>query len=385
VADEGTIYRMSPAGALTTLVEFNQSGGTLRGSTPAGELAIGNDGSFYGSTLAGGVLGAGTIFKVTPFGSIQTLVEFQGSDTPRGEAPNGLCRAVDGNFYGTTYRGGNFNVGTVFKVTPAGALTTFFDFPSSGGGFLPRGRLVQGSDNNFYGVTEFGGQGNFGTVFRITPGGVLTTLVEFTGTDSFNGHTNPGARPQSGLVRATDGNFYGTTLGGGHFERGTLFKVTPAGALTTLIEFAGIASTARGGEPYGQMIQASDGNLYVTTVNGATGGGGTVYRVRFGPKPVSQSASAITATGATLHGLVNPNGNSTAVTFELSTSPNLTGAMTISAGGLGAGSADQPVAVGANGLSANTTYYFRVTAQNGENPNRQLGEILRFVTTTSAQ
>ena len=137
----------------------------------------------------------------------------------------------DGNFYGTTELGGvnGPDVGTVFKITPSGTLTTYsFDFID---GWHPLAALVQGSDGNFYGTTVDGGQYEFGNVFKITPSGTLTNLYSFAGSD--------GVQPRAGLVQGSDGNFYGTTFDGGPYGVGTVFKMTPSGTLTTLYNFAG--------------------------------------------------------------------------------------------------------------------------------------------------
>ena len=147
-------------------------------------------------------------------------------------------QGCDGNFYGTTEWGGADNFGTVFKLTPGGVLTTLVEFTGTTGsnkGSYPRAGLVQGFDGNFYGTTYYGGASNFGTVFKLTPGGVLTTLVEFTGTAG----GNIGINPNAGLVQGGDGNFYGTTYYGGASGIGTVFKLTPGGVLTTLVEFTG--------------------------------------------------------------------------------------------------------------------------------------------------
>jgi uncharacterized repeat protein (TIGR03803 family) len=132
-----------------------------------------------------------------------------------------------GDFYGTTYAGGiktlgcQSGCGTVFKITPLGALTTLYTFHGRDGQG-PIAGLVQGTDGNFYGTTSGGGAHGVGTVFKITPAGALTLLHSFGGAD--------GAAPEARLLQASDGNFYGTTvLGGGANNDGAIFKMTPAG------------------------------------------------------------------------------------------------------------------------------------------------------------
>jgi uncharacterized repeat protein (TIGR03803 family) len=259
----------SPAQTFTSLFSFNGS----NGSAPLYmALVQGTDGNFYGTTSAGGIYGYGAVFKITPGGKVTVLHSFDGTD---GEYPDGgLIQGTDGNFYGTTVNGGTSGYGTIFKMTLAGTLTTlhgFAGYPSDGG--WPYDVLVQGTDGNFYGTTNIGGAKNNGTVFKITAGGTLTTLYSF----SFTGGGGDG--PTGGLVQGTDGNFYGTTMSGGTIGVGTVFKMTPAGTLTTLHSFDG----TDGAYPFAGLIQATDGNFYGTTFQGGTHSGvtigGTVFKI----------------------------------------------------------------------------------------------------------
>jgi len=261
----GTIFKVTPAGTLTTLYNFGSA--VSDGAHPS-SLIPGADGNLYGTTSQGGTSNNGAIFRITSAGALTTLYSFGGS----GGSPNSLMQATDGNFYGTTN-----NVGTVFKFTPAGTLTTLHVFQGPEGS-VPAGGLVQGSDGNLYGMTEFGGTGpcqsslpadkGCGTIFRITPAGSLTTIYSFQVTD--------GANPVNSLIRATDGNFYGTTEFGGsgacanqnqdlpNNGCGTIFKITPAGTLTTLYNFGSLVTGGVLSNGVG-LIQAKDGNFYGTT------------------------------------------------------------------------------------------------------------------------
>src|SRR6267378_1166542 len=134
----------------------------------------------------------------------------------------------------------------------------------------PQAPLIQGTDGNFYGTTSQGGASNAGTVFQLTPAGTLTVLYTFTG------GTTDGATPNAGLIQATDGNFYGTTVNGGAFSTGTVFQLTPAGTLTVLHEFAGGTD---GAAPVAGLIQAADGNFYGTTTQGGASNAGTVFQL----------------------------------------------------------------------------------------------------------
>jgi uncharacterized repeat protein (TIGR03803 family) len=155
---------VSPAQTFTTLASFNGP----NGYEPQAPLVQGNDGNLYGTTFGGGAHGVGTIFKIAPGGTLTTLYSF-GTAMNDGGAANGLIQASDGNFYGTSANGGADNGGTVFKITPGGTLTTLHSF-SGPDGYTPVAALVQGADGNFYGTTNYSGKGA-GTVFKITPGG----------------------------------------------------------------------------------------------------------------------------------------------------------------------------------------------------------------------
>jgi len=271
--DQGTVFEITPSGTLTTLYSFCSQVNCPDGAHPYAGLIQARDGNFYGTTPYGGTgcpYGCGTVFEITPSGALSTLHSFNGSD---GASPYaGLVQASDGDFYGTSSN-------TVFKITPSGALTTLHSFNGSDGDEAV-GELVQASDRNFYGTTVRGGGSNdwchegCGTVFKITPEGALTVLYRFGYTD--------GAYPYAGLVQASDGNFYGTTSFGGvvNFE-GTVFKITPSGALTTLYSFCSRDNCSDGAQPQAGLVQASDGNFYGATagVSDCSLTCGTVFRL----------------------------------------------------------------------------------------------------------
>jgi uncharacterized repeat protein (TIGR03803 family) len=286
----------SPAQTLTTLYSFCTQTGCTDGYVPEAGLVQATDGNFYGTTYAGGAnttgcggFGCGTVFKITTGGTLTTLYSFDGVDG--GNPSAGLVQATDGNFYGTTAQGGVYtswcnrgSCGTVFKITPSGTLTTLYSFCSQASctdGANPTSGLIQADDGNLYGTTEYGGIinlgecgggvfGSCGTVFKITPSGTLTTLYSFCPQAS----CTDGANPASGVIEAGDGNLYGTTLFGGSlwWLPGTVFKITPSGTLTTLYSGFGV------GNPSG-LVQATHGNLYGTTNNGGAGGQGTIFTI----------------------------------------------------------------------------------------------------------
>ena len=266
--------RAQGAATLTTLAGSTLASGELFSAS----LVQGSDGNFYGTAADGGANtdSHGTVFKITPAGVVTNLHNFSGPD---GLVPAaGLVQGTDGNFYGTTTQGGATYVdgntpgnGTVFRITPAGVLTTLHSFTGyPADGQSPKGTIIQGSDGNFYGTTEGGGTVGGGTVFRLTPSGVLTILYSL-------GNGYDGAQPDAGVIQGSDGNFYGTTRLGGN-GAGTVFQVTPAGAYTTLYSFARLGTSA-GADPVAALVQGSDGNFYGTTETNGIDGAGTVFRI----------------------------------------------------------------------------------------------------------
>ncbi len=249
----GTVFSIAPTGALTTLHSFSWGDGAIPGTG----LVQGTDGRFYGTTSLGGANGHGTFFRMEPDGMLTTLRSF----AVDAELPNdGLVKGADGSFYGTT-------TDRVFKITPTGTLTTIVFGLGPPGGNQSEGGIALGSDGDLYGTTSAGGDNVAGTVFKVTPDGLLTVLHSFAYDD--------GAFPRAGLVQGTDGSFYGTTTQGGTGGSGTVFKITPSGALTTLLSFAG----SEGSDPYAGLLQGTDGNFYGTTTQGGTGGSGTVFKI----------------------------------------------------------------------------------------------------------
>jgi uncharacterized repeat protein (TIGR03803 family) len=202
--------------------------------------------------------------------SFRTLANFDGTN---GENPRyvSLVQGLDGNFYGTTGIGGAYGLGIVFKVTPGGTLTTIYSFcsePKCPDGWEPFAGLALGSDGNFYGTTAAGGKADVGTVFEITSQGVLTTLHSFDTSDGFLSY--------SPLTLGTDGNLYSTTTtGSGANYDGTIFKITLSGGLKTLHSFSGPDGT----KPIGPLLQATDGNFYGTTSEGGADNAGVVFRI----------------------------------------------------------------------------------------------------------
>jgi uncharacterized repeat protein (TIGR03803 family) len=333
----GTIFKITPSATLTTLYSFCSQSGCLDGSGPYAGLVQATNGDFYGTTTGGGAnpfggdLG-GTIFKITPSGTLTTLYSFCSQiGCADGQDPLwGLVQAPNGDFYGTTSNGGfscagppGHGCGTIFKITPGGTLTTLFAFPLCSQSGCPDGfydpTLVRATNGNFYGTTSNGGlPTSAGTVFKITPSGTLTTLYSFCAQIN----CTDGADPLAPLVQATDGDFYGTTCCGGvNGPYGTIFKITPSGTLATLYTFCSQTSCTDGDEPQAALVQATNGDFYGTTLEGGlssacSGGCGTVFRLSLGLGPFVETQTTSGEVGAVVKILGTDLTGSTSVAFN---------------------------------------------------------------------
>lgn len=264
-AGGGTAYQVTLSGTLTVVYNFSRSGP----NDPLATLVQGADGKLYGTTYQGvgtgcGGFGCGTVFSVTPGGVFTALHNFSYAE---GARPLSLVQAVNGNLYGVTRQGGMSSscpvgCGTIFKITPSGSLTIVHNFAQADGD-SPIGALVQAFNGDLLGVTNYGGAGShFGTIFQLGAGGALQTLYSLSSAQQ--------SYPAAGFVQASDGNFYGTTGGCSAGTCGTVFKITPDGALTTLYVFP----SSNGASPNSALVEATDGNLYGTTLNGGGSGFG---------------------------------------------------------------------------------------------------------------
>jgi uncharacterized repeat protein (TIGR03803 family) len=263
----GTVFRITTNGTFTTLIAF----AVTNGAFPIAGLTLGPDGNFYGTAQQGGgayygAAGYGTVFQITTNGALTTLASFTNAAGLNPYA--GLTLGPDGNLYGTARNGGIAGIGSVFRVTTNGALITIASFTNTYiNGENPYAALTMGPDGNFYGTTPKGGSNSDGTVFRVTTSGVLTQLAGFRGTN--------GATPYAALTLGPDGNFYGTTVAGGSTTNGTVFQITTSGALTTLARF----TKTNGANPYAALTLGPDGNFYGTTYSGGTNNTGTVFQI----------------------------------------------------------------------------------------------------------
>ncbi len=283
--DSGTAFKITPQGTLTDLYSFcavtNDCTGSSNGSNPTDALLLGIDGNFYGLAREGGAnsnsdfcqFGCGTVFKITPGGTTTAVYSFCAQQNcTDGYQPDSLTQGADGNFYGTTESGGANTTncelvvnlcGTIFKLTPQGVLTTLYSFCSlysdqnctDGGSPLPG--LLRASNGNFYGTTMFGGPGTSpgGVIFEITPSGSYSVLHTFR---------FPGGASLGGIVQASSGYLYGAQNYGGFNFAGSIYRVTPSGQFAIIYRFCQETGCPDGSNPYG-MVPGNDGNIYGVT------------------------------------------------------------------------------------------------------------------------
>jgi uncharacterized repeat protein (TIGR03803 family) len=272
----GVVFKYNPgSGVLTPLHAFCAQANCPDGDAPQAGMVQGSDGNFYGTASGGNASANGVIYRLSTSGTYTLLYTFcAAAGCADGAAPQGpLVENRDGNFYGATAQGGAFGHGTVFKVTPGGTLTTLYSFTGAADGSAPLGALVVGSDGTLYGATELGGSDGFGTVYRITPTGAFTSLHSFT-------DSSADSNPNSGLVQASDGNFYGTTSGLIHDSEGAVYKMALSPAMAAPVQLAFSPASGKAGtaatlnwkvlNAFSQTLQ----NCYAS-VQGSSAGAGT--------------------------------------------------------------------------------------------------------------
>ncbi len=273
----GSVYKMSTSGGYTLLYSFCGEGSPCAstGANPTGGVTLGWDGNLWGTTYNGGKDGAGTAFKMTPAGDLTSLYSFtNGKDD---SAPTyTLLQGQDGNMYGVSEAQYEGQYGSFFKLTTKGKISAYpFDYTDGSSPNLP----VQGTDLNFYGTTQGGGNAACacGVIYKATAAGKITVLHNFSGYVSSTQYD--GARPIGILVEGADGNFYGTTYQGGEYNAGTVFKITPSGTYTLLHSFSFQAPTYDGQLPIAGLTLGTDGNFYGTTAYGGTQNGGAIFEI----------------------------------------------------------------------------------------------------------
>jgi uncharacterized repeat protein (TIGR03803 family) len=253
-SSDGSAFKLTTAGNVNVFHMFSGSDG----ATPDSSLALASDGNFYGTTFSGGSSNMGVLFKIATGGNFAVLHNFSGGAD--GSSPAGApTEGWDGNFYGTTSS-------TVYRYTRDGVFTTLIQFDSSQASGITA-PLVQGSDGNLYGTARSGGAHGCGSLFKVSKSGTLLNLHSFP---CFGGPVGP-------VMQASDGNFYGTTAGGGAFKLGTVFQLTPHGTFSTLYSFAGAPND--GAQPFGGLVQGTDGKLYGAAQTGGASGNGALFQI----------------------------------------------------------------------------------------------------------
>lgn len=331
----GTFFRMSLSGKLTTISSFCAPSVCGYGTTPS--LSVqGPDGSFYGVAELGGAYGYGSIAKISLSGKLTTLHSFNLTD---GAGPIGnLIEGTNGNLYGTTWDGGNLNCnwgenfwggcGTIFELTPKGSLRTLYSFCPflCADGAAPEGKIVEDASGNLYGTTLYGGfvyaesqcdPVGCGTVFKLNANGQLNPLYTFC--TQGDGECADGFWPGGGLTLGSDGNLYGSAPQGGLWENnnctfacGTLFSVTPDGAFSDLHDFI----DTDGAYPYFAPTQATNGVFLGESSQGGSENYGTLFRLSMNLSAFVETNPASGKVGTTVVIMGNNLKGSTAVTFN---------------------------------------------------------------------
>jgi uncharacterized repeat protein (TIGR03803 family) len=360
-ADAGTIFKISSSGKLTSVYSFCSA--SPCGAQPYAGLLQTSNGNLYGTTYYGGADEYGTLFELTPQGQFTNLHSFCSETncadgvypaqapiytmnhslygvafseiyelSPSGifsnpAVPTGMYRMIqasDGNFYGVGV--GDQQKYAILELTKDGQLLTLYSFCELKG--CPDGTeptsLVQAANGSFYGTTTYGGKYDEGTVFEFSAAsGHLRTLYSFCS----QADCADGAVPYAGVIQGSDGNFYGTTTGGGAVTEngqpipgsGTIFEITPAGVLTTLHVFCLQGGQCSDGvAPYDPLVQGTDGNFYGTTygLENCPGNCGTVFQISTGLAPFVRANPNFAKTGGTVTILGNDLTGTTSVTFN---------------------------------------------------------------------
>ena len=356
----GQVVRMTPAGQLTTIYRFCSLANCADGSAPHSPI-LGSDGNLYGTTIAGGSSHVGVVYRMTLDGEETILHDFCSSCAGE-DGPNPIIQASDGNFYGTTFLGGEFDDGSLFRITPTGEFTVLHQFCSQQNcidGSLPED-VIQGIDGNLYGATYNGGSHASGAIYKMTLSGSyeviynscefcsdgaspsnivqdangnffgvtqasapnlfeLTSTGEYIVLNTFHGDTG---WPFAGVLVGIDGNLYGTlpgSVGYGSGDSGSVFSFTSSGQYTTLHTFFCCGNQLYSNEVERLPIQATDGSFYGTTAFGPGSdvpGPGTIYRLSVGLGPLVETVPTGGKVGSTILILGNNLTGTTSVTFN---------------------------------------------------------------------
>jgi uncharacterized repeat protein (TIGR03803 family) len=268
----GAVFKLDSSGTFTVLHTF--LGGT-DGANPYAGVIRDSAGNLYGTTYRGGSFNDGTVFKIDAAGNETLLHTFAGGADGANPVGN-LYEDAAGNLYGTTFNGGlnNSSNGVLFKIDAAGTFSVLHTFLGTSGTRVDCGNpfagVIQDKAGNLYGSTFYGGVTDTGCIYRLAPSGRETVLYSF-------GMVPDGSNP-TGLIQDPSGNLYGTTSAGGAGENGIVFKLDKSGSETILYTFTGGFD---GGQPYNSLVRDSTGNLYGTASTGGPSNYGTVFELTF--------------------------------------------------------------------------------------------------------
>ena len=264
-SNPGAVFKVDAAGHATMLYTFT---GGADGSHPYAGVVLDSAGNLYGTTAYGGPANGGVVFKLDTSGRETVLYGFPGAAD--GSYPSaGLIRDSAGNFYGTTSAGGTSGWGTVYKLDATGHETVLYTFTGGADGGGPNSGVIRDSSGNLYGTAVYGGTADYGVVYKVDTSGQETVLYSFTGGAD-------GSNPLSGVIRDSAGNLYGTNSWRGSGSAGVVYVLRTTGRLTVLYTFTGGAD---GNRPYAGVIRDAGGNLYGTTFFGGAQNAGVVYKV----------------------------------------------------------------------------------------------------------
>ncbi len=321
----GTFFELTPTGALTTLYNFCSLSNCADGYSPQ-TAPVEISGNFFGSVGLGGTNSAGLIYELATDGTFSIRYTFcSQTNCADGSNPGALVRGPNGNLYGTTVFGGTNRYGTIFEINPSGQLTTVYNFTGNGGD-TGVSSFLQANNGNFYGTTLNFDNGD-GEIFELSNTGQFTILYTFCGFNCQTQLADPGA-----MIQASDGNFYGVaSIGGANFNGG-IFKMTPAGTVSTYLSFPTCNTnfSCPSGFAPGGLMQGTDGNFYGVMDAGGwmpcfgLAGCGTVYKVTTGlpafvsPYPnYGKVGSVMRIIGNGLTGTTNVTFNGTQAAFNV--------------------------------------------------------------------
>ena len=310
----GTVWEYSNIGSFGTLHSF--AGGTADGQYPQYcGVTVDSSGNLYGTATYGGANNSGVIWEYAG-GSYTVLQSFNATTTEGGYPYAGVTLDAIGNLYGTTYSGGSQSYGTIWKLVPGGGITTlhsFLGYPTDGG--RPESGVTFDKAGNLYGTTLFGGSAGGGTVWTIPAGGSYSMIHNFAG------GPNDGQTPYSGVTLDSSGNMYGTTFGGGANNGGTVWKIASWGAYNVLYSF--VPSSTDASFPYCNVALDSKGNPFGTTYTGGANGNGAVWEILQSPTLAQFGLNTNTQVGGSgVVGLVSLSAPAQAGGYMVSLSSN---------------------------------------------------------------